>query len=156
MTVQCPHCSTEYLLPDQLLGPRGARVRCPKCSGAFVVLATASGEPRIEVEPTPAASAAPLSAPEESPASNVAPSEGDEAASVAAQVLDELAGKLGDKLQEARAAGKVLSEFGPVMMDAYQEYRRRLGSRASASVFRDALRERWDLDLGTGSDSRQS
>ena len=38
MTVHCPHCLTGYLLPEHLLGGRGARVRCPSCEGVFVVL----------------------------------------------------------------------------------------------------------------------
>jgi len=153
MTVHCPHCSTEYLLPDHLLGPRGARVRCPKCAGAFVVLASATGEPKVEAQEPPPSSSEPESKVTEdapAPPPSAGESERSEAVSVAAQVLDELAGRLGDRLQEARAAGKVLSEFGPVMMDAYQEYRRRLGPRASAGVFREALRERWNLDLGSG------
>ena len=38
MTVHCPHCLTGYLLPEHLLGGKGARVRCPGCEGVFVVL----------------------------------------------------------------------------------------------------------------------
>ena len=38
MTVHCPHCLTGYLLPEHLLGSKGARVRCPGCEGVFVVL----------------------------------------------------------------------------------------------------------------------
>ena len=38
MTVHCPHCLTGYLLPEHLLGGKGARVRCPGCQGVFVVL----------------------------------------------------------------------------------------------------------------------
>jgi len=37
MTVHCPHCSTGYLLPDHLVGPKGARVSCPECRGEFAV-----------------------------------------------------------------------------------------------------------------------
>ena len=112
MTVHCPHCSTEYLLPDHLLGPRGARVRCPKCAGAFVVLASATGEPKVEAqEPPPSSEPESALASEASPApvQNAGESEQSEAVSVAAQVLDELAGRLGDRWQDARAAGKVLS-----------------------------------------------
>jgi len=37
MQVSCPHCSTRYILPESLLGPLGARVRCPRCRDAFTV-----------------------------------------------------------------------------------------------------------------------
>src|SRR5262245_59400181 len=37
MTVHCQHCSTRYFLPPHLMGPRGARVRCPECQGTFTV-----------------------------------------------------------------------------------------------------------------------
>ena len=147
MTVHCPHCATAYLLPDHLLGPRGARVRCPKCAGAFVVLAEPGGEPTVQAQDSSTETADAGVPP---PAQQGGPGEASEEARVAAQVLDELAGRLGERLAEARAAGKVLSEFGPVMMDAYQEYRRRIGPRASAVVFREALRDRWNLDLGSG------
>jgi predicted Zn finger-like uncharacterized protein len=149
MTVHCPHCSTAYLLPDHLLGPRGARVRCPKCAGAFVVLAEGSAAPVTDDSERVPTVEVPASAAHGVPAE----SESSEASRVAAEVLDELATRLGDRLHFARASNKVLSEFGPAMMDAYQEYRRRLGPRASAAVFRDMLRERWEVDLGPGQGS---
>ena len=47
MQVTCPHCSTRYILPESLLGPLGARVRCPRCREAFTV------EPAVPVEAPP-------------------------------------------------------------------------------------------------------
>ncbi|HYM80896.1 MAG TPA: zinc-ribbon domain-containing protein [Candidatus Limnocylindria bacterium] len=145
MTVHCPHCATAYQLPDRLLGPRGARVRCPKCHGAFLVMAEAGSN-------TPTATAAESDAPSSAPA----PGSGDRSPTaadpipetVAAEILDELSARLGEQLAEARGRGRLLSELGPAMMDAYEEYRRRLGQRATAVAFRHALRERWALDLG--------
>lgn len=43
MNVRCPECTTEYNLPEKLLGGRGARVRCPMCDHAFVVLREVGG-----------------------------------------------------------------------------------------------------------------
>jgi hypothetical protein len=66
---------------------------------------------------------------------------------VAAELLDSLAGRLGGALGEARVRGRVLAEFGPDMMRAYEEYRRRLGDSGAPGTFRDAVRERWGVDL---------
>jgi hypothetical protein len=33
----CPHCGEPLVLPDELLGPWGARVTCPSCREAFLV-----------------------------------------------------------------------------------------------------------------------
>jgi len=155
MTVHCPHCSTGYVLPDHLLGPRGARVRCPHCQGAFVVIA----EPKGSSAPAPGPSGEEL---RDLPADAVAPAgdapspsapapepvgDGDPV-TIATGVLDELSRRLGAPLETARAEGRVFAEFGPAMMEAYEEYRRRLGTRATASAFREALRARWAIDLG--------
>ena len=43
MHVTCPYCSTPYELPDHLMGPGGARVRCRTCREQFVV--PPGGEP---------------------------------------------------------------------------------------------------------------
>jgi predicted Zn finger-like uncharacterized protein len=176
MTVQCPHCSTGYLLPDHLVGPRGARVRCPDCQGRFVVLPesdrdragealresrpgnvfenTARGAAEARGAAGAAAMAAEPSAAEgsRSSASSVpdpppAPEPAEEAAAVAAAVLDALVATLGDALADARLRGKVLSEHGPAIMDAYQEYRRRAGVGASPDRFRAALKGRCGVDL---------
>src|SRR5262249_22892243 len=67
MKVRCPHCSTDYLLPEHLLGEGGARVRCPGCAGSFLV--STSGEvaaespPRDQAEPESSASPEPTTNP---------------------------------------------------------------------------------------------
>jgi predicted Zn finger-like uncharacterized protein len=43
MNVRCPECTTEYTIPEHLLGGRGARVRCPMCDHGFVVLREVGG-----------------------------------------------------------------------------------------------------------------
>jgi predicted Zn finger-like uncharacterized protein len=172
MTVHCPHCSTGYLLPDQLVGPRGARVRCPDCQGAFVVLpdtgedraGEALGESRsgnvfenARRGATGAAGAAGSALMDAEPASTDAslslelsvpdspPTE--EPAVVAAAVLEALVATLGDALVDARRRGKVLSEHGPAIMGAYAEYRRRAGGVVPPDPFRAALKGCCGVDL---------
>jgi predicted Zn finger-like uncharacterized protein len=132
MTVHCPHCATDYLLPDPLVGERGARVRCPTCGGSFVVLReNGPGEPH-----PPAAPMHEIAKPAPAP----------DLDRIACDVLDALARTLGHALDEARAEGRLLSRHGPALLDAYDEYRRRAGGGARAS-FLAALRDRWGLEL---------
>jgi predicted Zn finger-like uncharacterized protein len=142
MTVQCPHCQTRYLLPDHLLGPRGARVRCPGCGQRFDVARSAEGSEPVATAtaetPAPAAPAA-------EPAGN-----DDEATRVARTVLRGLAERLGERLGTARASGRVLSEFGPELMSAWDAYREQLGEGAPARPFRSELRATMGVDLITG------
>lgn len=151
MTVHCPHCSAEYLLPDHLLGPRGARVRCPNCSQGFVVLRDpASSAPTVATEvvatppaaPDPEARAAAPNADTESAGLEGRPEQ------VAARVLEAMSAALGSRLEQARSAGRLLTEHGADLMLAWDEYRRTLGERADPGVFREALRQRWQVDLG--------
>ncbi|MBI1795648.1 MAG: zinc-ribbon domain-containing protein [Candidatus Eisenbacteria bacterium] len=136
MTVHCPHCATGYLIPDALVGTRGARVRCPTCSGSFVVLpengngAHAPGGPRRG------------DAPRAREAEAAAPDPGE----VAATLLDGLASALGPELDTARAGGRLLGRHGPAILDAYDEYRRRTHG-ADAEPFLHAIRDRWGVDL---------
>src|SRR3989442_14913609 len=141
MTVHCPHCSTGYLLPDHLMGPRGARVRCPHCKRPFVVLREESGGTITRLDDIlPTESEAPA-------ASDAAPDA--EASRVAEEVLDSLANQLGSSLTQARSRGRVLAEFGPDVMKAFDEYRSRLGERAAPSAFRAPPKGRWGVDLTT-------
>lgn len=141
MTVQCPQCATRYLLPDHLLGPRGARVRCPGCGHRFDV--TREADATQADAPVPAAAGAP-----EEQAS--APADDAHATEVARSLLRGLAERLGERLVPARASGRVLSEFGPELMSAYDAYREQLGAGASARPFRTELRASWGVDLITG------
>lgn len=127
------------------MGPRGARVRCPQCARPFVVL-------RQEVAPV----AAPAGAgpePElpfmDETLLQVSASDA-EASRIAAELLDSLADHLGGALVQARSRGRVLAEFGPDVMKAFDEYRARLGDHAAPAVFRAALKERWGVDLVGG------
>lgn len=173
MTVHCPHCSTDYLLPNHLLGSRGAKVRCPSCQQMFTVLRVAgSDEWRIEASPAPAPTAD-LSTPETShplssflgvgpdlvlpsiaaeAAAAVSGSAGgesadDDPAALASRFLDEMSHRLGDRLTDAVSRGRLLSELGPELMRAYDDFRRTLVKGADAAVFRTAVKQRWGVDL---------
>ena len=176
MTVHCPHCGTGYLLPEHLLGPRGARVRCPNCRRPFVVLregeeppppagvgaapvvatterAPAAPEP-APVVAEPAAAAAPPAQPAPDGLAEVtsgptsAPAGGDgNAETMATEILEKLAQRLGPRVAEARARGRLLAELGPELMKAYDEFRARAGDDAPREAFRAVLRHRWGVDL---------
>lgn len=182
MTITCPHCATQYQLPPSLMGPGGARVRCPKCQGSFVV--SAAGEVTTvpparapeSVAPVPEmvaqmserlarvseavpAPPAPVSPP------NAVPAPGDAAASsppvagiaapddespeaVARRLLEEMDTEHGPReIAFAAQQGTLFFAHGPRLMEAWDAYRRIVGRNASAAVFRDALRERWGVDL---------
>jgi predicted Zn finger-like uncharacterized protein len=159
--ITCTNCSTGYLLPEHLVGPGGARVRCPRCQHLFAVgidgqprepapPAPESGSPPSErpletVEETLAAAATPSAATAESETEAEPGAEGHLA--VARSVIDELAVHEGEAIEQARAEGRFFAEFGPALMVAYETYRRRAGAGADPSAFRTALRERWSVEL---------
>ena len=161
MIIACPNCSTGYLLPEHLVGPAGARVRCPRCQFLFAV--GVDGQPREPAlsEPAPGSPPPerPLEAVEEMPAvaatspiTTAAPEIGAEPGveghlAVARAVLDELAVHEGEAIERAQAGRRFFAEFGPALMVAYETYRRRAGAGADPSVFRTALRERWGVEL---------
>jgi predicted Zn finger-like uncharacterized protein len=136
MTVQCPQCATRYLLPDELLGPSGARVRCPSCGNRFDV--THDAQVTAVADDAPAAPA-PESGTDDA-----------QAAEVARSLLRGLAERLGERLAPARASDRVLSEFGPELMSAWDAYCEQLGEGAPARPFRTELRATWGVDLITG------
>lgn len=71
MIIQCPACSTRYVVPDASIGPEGRTVRCAKCrhswfqEGAVLELVR---EDEPEAAAPPATSAAPEPTPEPAPA----------------------------------------------------------------------------------------
>lgn len=173
MNVTCPHCQSRYLLPPSLMGPGGARVRCPRCEQGFVVTAagevTAAAEPAaLEADPAPEvleppspAMEAPLS-PAEAPMAepavahsdfsgaqearpNPAPAEGP--LDIARRVLAALDSSAGPEIARAAGDGRLLSQFGTRLMEAWDEYRQEAGRAAGPAPFREALRERWGMDL---------
>jgi predicted Zn finger-like uncharacterized protein len=153
--ITCPNCSTGYLLPEHLVGPGGARVRCPRCQHLFAVgvdgqprePAPATGSPPPERPPGAAerhaeASDAPPGATAESP-----PAADEEPLAVARAVLEQLALREGEAIERARAERRLFAEYGPALMMAYETYRHRAGAAADPSAFRTALSERWGVEL---------
>jgi predicted Zn finger-like uncharacterized protein len=167
MIISCPNCSIGYLLPEHLVGPGGARVRCPSCQHLFAVgidgqprdpappasgsVSPPSERPLEAVEETPVAAATPAVTTTE-PAVEVEPaveadSEAEGPLAVARAVLDQLAVHEGEAIERARAEGRFFAEFGPALMVAYETYRRRAGAGVDPGAFRTALRERWGVEL---------
>jgi predicted Zn finger-like uncharacterized protein len=177
MIISCPNCSTGYLLPEHLLGPGGARVRCPRCQQVFVVdregvpQATAVGPAASEIRERPqpdteergagpgdtTAGALHGSGPHEQPlqaaveehlAGPSSEAPGDPGPLEAARaVLADLAVREGEALERARAEQRLFADHGPALLLAYETWRRRVGAGADASAFRTALRERWGVEL---------
>jgi predicted Zn finger-like uncharacterized protein len=159
MIIACPNCSTGYLLPEHLVGPGGARVRCPRCQHLFAVDAdglpgapavpapgTAPSERLPEtVEEAPAAAATPPVTTAEPETQAEPGAEGHLA--VARAVLDQLAVHEGEAIERAAAEHRFFTEFGPALMVAYETYCRHVGEDADPSAFRTALRERWGVEL---------
>ena len=176
-SVRCPHCAGEFLLGAggdvTAIGPggerpRGAesqgRAREGRATGAAVRApdpataatrtavaprgtepstgsARAGGAPRA---PDGTASGAPARASAEP---GTGADSGAEAEAVARRVLDELAARKGPAMADASGRGRLLSEFGPELVAAYDEYRKQSGGSGNPGPFRDALRERWGIDL---------
>jgi predicted Zn finger-like uncharacterized protein len=173
--VSCPKCDAQYLLPAHLLGPGGARVRCPACRDSFdvpplsdaeadvapaaetqapaSVAATASVQAR-PADLAPVAPAAPAAQAVEPPAleheqetSEAAPaSPAHGAREIAHAILDELEAREAGGVELAAREGRLFAQYGPAIFAAWDEYRKRADGGGAAS-FRDALRERWGVDL---------
>ena len=154
-------------MPETLLGAGGARVRCPNCQQLFVVSAQGevargtedlapAGPPvaPVAVADEPAAPRV-TSEPQASPAAAVATAAtpGDPVA-IARQVLDELEHAHGDAIGQAIQRGRLFSEQGDRLLEAFDEFRRRTQRRADAGPFREMLRERWGVDLTPHWDER--
>jgi predicted Zn finger-like uncharacterized protein len=139
MHVTCPQCAVSYLLPERLLGPGGARVRCPRCGEVFTVAAEDGSTPSVGAAESPPGEAPPIAA-----------------NGAAEALLAELESRHGAPLQDAIARGVLFAEFGTALMDAYDEYVRRTGPGASAAQFRSALRERWGVDLAPALPGRET
>jgi predicted Zn finger-like uncharacterized protein len=141
LDIRCPNCQTEYLLPETLLGPGGARVRCPSCRHSFAV--TREGA----VAPHDGGRAPALGAAAPGPSAPEAEHGERREDRIARMVLDEVLAHAGATLHDAQARGRAFAEHGPELMAAWDEYRRRAGKDADPVPFRDALRERWGIDL---------
>lgn len=143
MIISCPECGTGYLLPEHLLGPGGASVRCPRCQQLFAV--DARGLPQAPAGPQAGEQA--LAPARESVAMTAhAPAAGG-ALAVARAVLEHLARDHGGAIERARDERRLFADFGPALMVAFETYRREAGEDAGPGPFREALRERWGVEL---------
>jgi len=150
MIIACPHCSTGYLLPAHLLGPGGARVRCPRCHQPFAVDREGEvAETQAVPVPPPGTTTLTEMSPASPPPGTFAP-QGPvlgEPLTVARTVLQELASRAGGELEKACAERRLFQEFGPLLMEAFDAYRQQAGPHAGPAPFREALRERWGVEL---------
>jgi predicted Zn finger-like uncharacterized protein len=154
INVSCPHCGARYLLPANLLGPGGARVRCPGCSRSFDVPAPAAPAPPAgglrETPRRPSLAAAGAAAPAPpataAPPAPAAPATAASAQEIARELLEAMSGRDGERLSAAVAEGSLFSKHGPEIFAAYDEFRRR-APQVGAAPFRAALRELWGVEL---------
>jgi len=156
MKVRCPDCASRYELPERLLGPAGAQVRCPRCRGLFAVGRDGTVSP-VARSPGASQGGGTARAAEDPPVLHPGEVEPDLGAApdrgvaspdaVARSLVDELAAHAGDAPREAFAHGKLFSEWGPALAALHEEYRRRAGEDASAAPLRAALLERWGIEL---------
>lgn len=135
MNVTCPHCAAAYLLPPSLLGPAGARVRCPACNVRFRV-ATDGGVHADDGTPS-GLMAAPGVVGTGAPAAHA----------IAREIIGELVARHGAELSDAVGRRELFSRHGDDLLAAFDEYRRRAGDGAGSEPFRMELRERLGVDL---------
>jgi len=116
-------------------GHRAAAVRAADAGAAPARSATASRAPEAgEAALHPAAESSDRADPA--------------AQAIARRVLDELAARKGRAMADASARGRLLSEFGPDVFAAFEEFKKESGGSGNPVPFREALRERWGIDLG--------
>ena len=68
-------------------------------------------------------------------------------AEVARSLIAAFIERHGDALREARDRGHLFAEWGPALLDLFEEYRRVAGPGASSTPFRDELRARLGVEL---------
>lgn len=141
--ISCPECGTGYLLPEHLLGPAGASVRCPRCQQLFAVDAQGRSRPAGD----PRDGAPPLAAAGEPAPAGAASTAGPDPLVVARAVLERLSRDHGDAIERARDERRLFADHGPALMAAFESYRREAGEDAGPGPFRQALRERWGVEL---------
>lgn len=142
MIVSCPGCGTGYLLPEELLGPGGASVRCPRCRHLFALDARGSLQ-----EPASAAAGGQAPAAVREPAAGSGAPGTADPLSVARAVLERLSRDHGEAIERARDERRLFADYGPALMSAFEAYRREAGEDAGPGPFREALRERWGVEL---------
>ena len=124
--VRCPSCRTEYVFPEHLMGPEGARVACPACRTRFRVA-------RLPVaEEMRAPSGRGITGPGlvERPAMSASPPIVSSAptADEPIDIRDAAERSLGpldaerDRVRRAVEAGMLFAEFGLDLLDAFDRF----------------------------------
>jgi len=72
------------------------------------------------------------------------------AAELAERILDRLEERWGARIRQANAQGRLFSQCGPELLEAFDAFQRGAGPGGEARVFRRALRRRWGIELETG------
>jgi predicted Zn finger-like uncharacterized protein len=149
--IVCPYCVRRYRLPESLIGPGGAEIRCPGCSERFA-LRIVPARPAEKTVAIPAArepSAAPPPTegraddlPEDVLAGEPSPW------TMADEIVARLEHETGGKLADAQARGALFTELGPRLMDAFDAFRRAAGPAADAAEFRAALERHCGVTVG--------
>jgi predicted Zn finger-like uncharacterized protein len=130
LAIHCPACGAGYLLPANLLGEHGARVRCPGCGHVFSV-GRDGAVTGVPTDAPAAAQAGPVS----------------EHRQAAAELLAALDARLPGALLAAAREGRLFAAHGADLLGAYDEFRRRCGAGGASEVFREELRARYGVDL---------
>ena len=127
--VTCPSCSNRYTMPGHLMGPGGARVVCPTCWLSFIVTSTGEATaPRVVPAPPPP----------ERETRPVAPPEPPTSRSAAFDRLHAIESGPG-ALCGAALRGRLFSEFGTLVVAAFEDWRVAEGREAPPAEFRQAL-----------------
>ena len=142
MNVTCPHCAAAYRLPPSLLGPAGARVRCPACSIRFRVAPDGGVHP--DDGPASGLVSSPVAGAAAAATATVAAS-GPHA--IAREIIGELVARHGAELSDSVGRRELFSRHGADLLAAFDDYRRRAGEGAGSEPFRLELRERLGVDL---------
>ena len=122
--VRCRHCEGEFKV-----GPDGKTIEAGEGGSLAAVGAAVPGRERGAAEP--AAEGRSASAKEAG-----APEAAATAASAESAASD-----------PSTVARRVLAEFGTELAAAFDEFRKASGGSGNPAPFRDALRERWGIDL---------
>jgi predicted Zn finger-like uncharacterized protein len=169
--VRCPHCAAEFAVDadgkaraaggggtaqtvapaaiargDARAGERD-QARAPEAVSGTAAARAAAPQARAGAARAKEAAPRPAAARDAAPDSRAEAAPGADLHAIARRVLGELATRKGKALSDASARGRLFAEFGPDLVAAFEEYRREGGGTENAAPFRDALRERWGIDL---------
>jgi predicted Zn finger-like uncharacterized protein len=171
--VTCPRCRQAFLVnpagdvsvpaiasspdaaPEAPVSPRrvAASATPPPAPPPALAPSTTAQPPAIAspraMPAAPAPSTAPAAAPDVARGTEPETPRAGEATpiEIARRIVAQLHESHGREIESAVARGRVFSEHGVRIVDAFDSYRRAVGKGAVAGPFREALYERWGIDL---------